>query len=310
MWPNKIPTPPNPLRFQLAWGGLLLGIWFFQTPPALLHSSWAASILLFAVLILLPFYFSLVKKETTLPRYWNPIISLSGTLFWLAFLLPPSTLAGVLALPWLLVGLAFFILSLPGKNEGIPNLSDWTLLAGRLLFAAAGFWAVADRLALQPLGFSPDIVLLTAVHFHYAGLFFLSLIVWAAREAPESGIAQISMWLAIISVPLTALGITASQVWGQFFLESISAVLVGLSGMLTARLYIRISRGASQPVRMLRYLTATSLFVGMTLAILYAIRPIYPIDWLHIPFMRAVHGTCNALGIATAGLLSWYFEKC
>jgi len=39
----------------------------------------------------------------------------------------------------------------------------------RIDLAVGGAWLVASRLGMRPMGIQEPIVLLTAVHFHYAG---------------------------------------------------------------------------------------------------------------------------------------------
>lgn len=49
-----------------------------------------------------------------------------------------------------------------------------------------------------------------------------------------------------------------------------------------------------------------SLFFGMLLAGLYATRAFaLPLPWLDIAWMRALHGTANALGFGLCGTLAW-----
>ena len=43
----------------------------------------------------------------------------------------------------------------------------------------------------------------------------------------------------------------------------------------------------------------------VVLALLYGCRAYFPLAWLDIPWMRAVHGTANALGFGLAGVLGW-----
>jgi hypothetical protein len=43
----------------------------------------------------------------------------------------------------------------------------------------------------------------------------------------------------------------------------------------------------------------------MTLAGLYGLRTWVSVSWLDIPWMWALHGTANSLGVGVAGLLAW-----
>ncbi|HTO05065.1 MAG TPA: hypothetical protein VL069_15245, partial [Opitutus sp.] len=58
--------------------------------------------------------------------------------------------------------------------------------------------------------------------------------------------------------------------------------------------------------RVLFLLAGVSLLFGMSLAGLYASRSlILPLPWLDVPWMRALHGTANALGFGLCGLFAW-----
>jgi hypothetical protein len=52
-----------------------------------------------------------------------------------------------------------------------------------------------------------------------------------------------------------------------------------------------------------------ALAAGMFLAMLYGARAYLPPDGLDIPWMRALHGTGNALGFGLAGLLAWSIRQ-
>ena len=47
----------------------------------------------------------------------------------------------------------------------------------------------------------------------------------------------------------------------------------------------------------------------MLLAALYGLRFYLPVAWLDIPWMRALHGSANALGFALPALLGWSMVK-
>jgi hypothetical protein len=47
----------------------------------------------------------------------------------------------------------------------------------------------------------------------------------------------------------------------------------------------------------------------MFLAALYGSRQLLPLEWLTIPWMRALHGTVNSLGFALSALLAWKIQQ-
>ena len=73
--------------------------------------------------------------------------------------------------------------------RGSHRTSEVCLDAGLLYLAVGGTWTVIARAGLRPLGFPDLIVLLTAVHFHYAGFALLVLagLVAGRSAAPRPG---------------------------------------------------------------------------------------------------------------------------
>jgi hypothetical protein len=182
--------------------------------------------------------------------------------------------------------------------------------AARIFLVVGGVATVLDRAGLRPLGFEPVIILLTSIHFHYAGFVLPLLTGLAAREQPGP-MATLTGIAVVTGIPLLAAGITANQVgWGPS-LECAAAWLMAAGGMLAAWLHLRLARRSSwsRRVRVLWLIAALSLAFGMVLAALYGSRSFLPLVWLDIPWMRAVHGTINALGFAATGLTAWTLAK-
>jgi hypothetical protein len=186
------------------------------------------------------------------------------------------------------------------------SLPDFCLGAGLVNISIGGFWMVLDRWGAQPLGFEAVIVLLTAIHFHYAG-FALPILTGLAMHhvtGPTSRLAGVGV---VMAVPLVAIGITATQATGEPLLECVAALLMASAGMLTGCLYFRLARQRawSPLVRGLWAVASFSLIASMMLAAAYGLRFYIPIPWLDIRWMRAWHGTANALGFGLAGLVGW-----
>jgi uncharacterized membrane protein len=77
--------------------------------------------------------------------------------------------------------------------------------------------------------------------------------------------------------------------------------------MMIGWLHFRLARRRERRflVRALWVISAASLGASMVLAALYGSRFYLPVAWLDIPWMRALHGTANALGFGLAGLWGW-----
>ncbi len=106
---------------------------------------------------------------------------------------------------------------------------------------------------------------------------------------------------------MVAVGITSTQVAAWRWIESVAALVMATSGMLSAWLHLRLALQRVWParVRILWAISAISLFASMTLAAIYGLRFYLPLMGLDIPWMRALHGTANAIGFGLASLLAW-----
>lgn len=229
-----------------------------------------------------------------------------------AHLLPPEMPQALLAVPWLFFSL--YLLTIVYRKWQLEEQVDplfWILRFGAAIYLVIGaMWALADRSGLQPIGFDPLIVLLTAVHFHYAGFALL----WAAsRVLKECTKKWERYWLSsvVLGVPLTAIGITASHWQWSPVWEMAAAVSMATAGVMVGWVYLRLgfSRKARIQSRALWAIAGLSLISGMILAALYGLRYLWPLPWLSIPWMYTVHGTLNSLGFAFPALLGWYFHQ-
>lgn len=267
--------------------------------PVLYHHEWACLILLMAVWVWVPLAFHLLHY----PVKYSIWMGLAGYLFGGAFFVPADWRLGLLVLPWILIQLWAFKRGMDSLLRHPDSPGQWGLSAGQLFLIVGGMWAAADRMGIQPLGFDPAIVLLTAVHFHYAGFIFPLLAGWLYLQLPRR-FSKAAVLLAIIAVPLTAVGITVAQLTGNYIPEALAATTVAISGWLCGWGYLQLAlRGRPGWVRIFRLMVGVSLFFTMTLALGYALRPFFPVEWLNIPSMRAWHGTVNAIGVGGSGLL-------
>lgn len=182
-----------------------------------------------------------------------------------------------------------------------------------LIYAAVGAaWLMADRFGLRPLGFDEAIVLLTAVHFHFAGLVVPVLGGLAMVRFSTSRIAGLTGLAVILGVPAVAVGISASQLGLNPRVEVVAVLLMVSGGIGLAWLHLRLALrpGETAVGRCLWGIAAVSLGAGMLLAALYGVRHFFhPWPWLHLPWMRAVHGSLNALGFGLCGVVGWWLAQ-
>lgn len=261
-------------------------------------------------LVLAPLVTREAASETT-DRLARRLLCTSGELQPLAALLllasvarPPSPSAMYLALPWLMVTM---LLAMGGAarvcRRGLRPLPDLTCDAGLLFVPVGGVSLCLWRAGISPLGFDPVIVMLTAIHFHYAELILPLLAGWSGRAAPGRFANAVALGV-LTGVPAVAAGIVATQLRFSPVLEVAAATWLPMWGMGTAVLkWIAFSRsGASLPARGLAGLSSLALVATMTLAVLYGWRSVHHWPWLDIPWMRAWHGTLNAIVACFCGV--------
>ncbi len=281
--------------------------------PSPFHLRWGIALLLLSPLVIVPLGLWLVADEQPYgfeARLWRWIATLqlpAALALMLAFILPNGWRAAMLAMPWLIVTLMIAWCGLVRVwRRGVRPLAELSVDAGLIYLAVGGVWAVLSRYGARPLNFDPVIVLLTAIHFHYAG-FLLPLLTGLAGRALKSRTAHRAALGVMLGVPLTAMGITTTQLGFNHAMESLAALITACAGLLTAWLHFRL---AMQPqvtrlVRSLWLIAALSLAFSMTLAMMYGLRFYVPVAWLDLPWMRALHGSANALGFGLAGVIAW-----
>ncbi len=220
-----------------------------------------------------------------------------------AFALTPGPWAGVFALPWAMVtGLAAFdAIAGLARDPTAWRPGPRIPVAAGLVFLTIGAWfAVADRAAVQPFGFSASIILLTAVHFHFAG-FMLPLagtLAWLRR--PSAWLAG-AIGLVIIGIPVTAFGFFGLALvnWVGSMLVAVGGLGIGLGTVLVA------ARLTSPSARALAAIAGASLLIAMPMAVVYATGVLIGTSWLDLPTMARTHGSLNALGFAVPVVLAW-----
>ena len=219
----------------------------------------------------------------------------------LSFLSRTGIVAAILTIPWLSFGGVCAVIGLVRVlPRGLKHTEELCLDFALLYLPVGCVWLVLSRLGANPLGFSDDIVLLTAVHFHYAGFAALTILGMIGRLA-EGTLYRLSAWGAITGIPLLAVGITFSS-----RLEIVAALLLAVSlaaaAGMTAFILPRIRHRAAKA---LLTLSAVSLAAAMLFAGAYALGKYTGHDWLDIPRMTVVHGLANSIGFALCGLVGW-----
>lgn len=226
-----------------------------------------------------------------------------------SFLRPAGLAAAGLAGGWFVVTLLIALVGLvrPFSRGWRLQVEELCLDVGLLLLPIGGGWLVLSRLGANPLGFGDIIVLLTAIHFHYAAFAapIITAMVGRALVAPPQTIQRLYRGVAlgvIAGTPLVAAGITLSPL-----LELIGAIILATSLTLLAYLMglVILPTISDNLARTLLLVSAGSIVVGMLLTYAYAVGQFSGYDLINIPQMARFHGIINALGFALCGLSGW-----
>jgi len=233
------------------------------------------------------------------------IVFAAAVLATISFFLPVGTWAALLAGAWLFV-CAFFALRALRRllRYRASSFSQFCFAMGEAYLIVGGAWLVASRLGLQPVGFQEPIVLLTAVHFHFAG--FLSAVLAGLtyerlRETRWSKL--LGTWVGGVVVGPALLGL-AFLVGPKLKLAAVVLIVVGQFGLATGM--VRVALGTANPVgRALLILSSGSIVAGMVLAATWALGE-YPLQpFVDLGRMERYHGALNAVGFGICGLIGW-----
>jgi len=295
---------------------LLSGVAIWLATTWLLRLPLEAAILLFAPLVLVRPALSLVETpvagttEQLLLRLASQAQLPAATALAASFALPQGRLAGVLALPWLAVTL---LLAITGvfrlRRSGWRLNGDLGVTAALLMIAVGGGWAVLARAGLRPQDFSHAIVLLTAVHFHYAG-FVLSLLAgqtikeMSDNRSPHR-LDRVMLTLILTGVPLVGVGISLSP-----RIEIVAAIALAIGCGLFAVRQVQVAILSQSATRTtLLALSSLALVSAMIPAAIYAFGEFTGQAWLDIPAMIRTHGAFNAFGFAACGIAGHAFAR-
>ena len=272
------------------------------------------ALFLLAPLVIVPLGFRLL--EVAAPGSRPPAIAFrsllpAAGLLLVSFWLPAGPVAAVLALPWLAVTgitvLAAGSRILRDEDRFRPGVAHATDAAVAFLAVGATF-AVIDRLGARPLGLPATIILLTAVHFHFAG-FVLPLAGALAYRRRSRRWLEIALGAVVVGIPVTALGFI-----GLPFANWIGALLtagggfgIGLATLLVVSTLLRGPAGG--PAAGLAVIAGASLLISMPMAVIYATGTLVGSTWLDLPTMARVHGTINVLGFSLPVIVAWTLDR-
>jgi hypothetical protein len=222
-----------------------------------------------------------------------------------SFFLDNRTVAAWFASSWLLVCAGFAGDGLRRLvTSGTKSFTQFCFAAGAGYLLVAGTWLTASRAGASFFGFREPIVLLTAVHFHFAG--FASAVLAGLVDKAFVGHKGHPMFRAALLAVLLGPGILGLAFLVGPKVKLVAALLIALGqlglagGMVRAGMAAKKGRG-----RWLLFVASASVTAGMMLAAIWAIGE-YPLQaFVNIRQMAEFHGVLNAIGFVVCGLLGW-----
>lgn len=234
------------------------------------------------------------------------VLQPAGAILLVASLVVPSGgLAAGLAAPWVVVtGLFGLAAAARTRERGLRPFSETVVDAG-LAYATVGAVAlVAVHLGVT-LRFDPVIVLLTAVHFHYAG-FVLPVVTGLAGRCGDA--EQDPRYRSLAGVVAVGPAIVAT---GIAFSPAVELVGVAAFTVAVAMLggYVAWVVAPDRPrlQGVLLAASALTLPASMLLALGYVLATVAGVDPLGpgVPRMVSLHGSLNAYGFALLATVGW-----
>jgi len=304
---NSMPALPWWGSRSAGVGGLLWMMLAIAAASGRLGLGIVELLFLIAPVAIVPLGLRLLDTGTLLDRIALWLQPIGALLVVAAFLTASGSLAATMTLPWLAIAL---LLALGAARlllrSSLTEPAQICEVAARLYLLVGAVWLFCSRAGASPLDYAEPIVLLTAVHFHYAG-FVVPLYAGALGRSlknsvgPQRVLFLLGAWGAIAAPGLVAAGFVFSPL-----LRLIAVLLSAASLLLLSSLTLQLAP-AIRPAtaRVLLVISAGSAPIGMALAGLYAAGEFRETLILDISQMAWLHGPLNALGFSLCGLLGW-----
>jgi hypothetical protein len=300
----------NAILGGIVWCGL-----FAAAMANAVDLTWIELLFLFAPLVIVPLGLYLTDRveggvRVSGPERWARAAHFPTALLAVAsFFFAPGLLAAGLAVGWLVFcGLMALGGVLRLTRGGFSELDLLCPALSHVYLIVGGAWLFASRLGLNPIGFQEPIVLLTAVHFHYAGFAAPLLARSAGRTIAAQGRSIVGLALFRILAVGVLIGpcmLAMGFVMGPR-VKLLAALILAASeiGLAIAFVFLldRIGRFGAE---LFITVAAASIAFSMVLAIVWAIGE-YPLQqFVNLDQMERLHGTANAFGFTLCGLLGW-----
>ena len=322
--PPDAPPVPDPLvsrrLTRAAFAGLAVWMGLLFVPLAVGPGPIAlgAHLLLVAPLVLVPLFLDAAAAAE--PSRWVRAASYgvlpASLVFASSFLVPAGTVAALLVAPWAVVTLLVALDALARLaalwRERRWDAAEVVLASGFGLLPGGAVWAILYRAGIDPGPYGELVVLLTAIHFHYAA--FVAP-VWAgllgrflAQARPGwSGIYGTLGTGLVVGTPLVAFGIAASRgPAGGAAIETLGVVLLTFSAIGLGALGLAVvGRIEDRWGGVMVAVSAGSLVAAMALALWFNVGGRFGLAAPDIAWMLPRHGWLNAVGFGLWGALGW-----
>lgn len=300
----------NAIIGGLIWCGLFAG-----TLADRLSFAWIELLFLLAPLVIVPLGLELILRTKegvapSLPERIARFIQLPAAMLGLvSFFVERGGLAATLAGGWFLLSL---LLALGGflriLRGGWKNLDSAIPAIAFIYLPVGAAWLEASRLGLEPLHFQEPIVLLTAVHFHYAGFAapLLARSVGGVFTASKPHRAIYTLYRVVVTGVLLGPGMMAAAFVISPRCKLMAALIFAASEIgLAVLFFATLRRVHGLSARLLIAISAGSVIFSMVLAAIWAAGE-YPLQpFVGLGEMARLHGTANAFGFTLCGLLGW-----
>lgn len=294
----------------LAGAGIWLVFLFLRTAESR-ETELIQKILLLGVLVIVPLGLSLISYATvegnSILRATIAAQPIAAVATAFAFLVDRGGPSAILTASWLLVTAAIGLCGVVRLLRRGPILSrEICVDVGMIYLPVGAAWLMASRLGIQPMGFGDTIVLLTAMHFHFAGFAAPVLAGLAGRVLPTSQPLSRTFALSglfiIIGTPFVAAGLTFSPA-----LALVGAVIMSVGLILLAILVLgwTLRQVSSFLAQSLLVVSSLSSVFAMILACLFAYSLVVKSVIVDIPQMALTHGILNSFGFSLCGLIAW-----
>ncbi|XNN70891.1 YndJ family protein [Bacillus pumilus] len=188
-------------------------------------------------------------------------------------------------------------------KRGIFSLHELMIDGAWMYLALGGLWFWLYTADIQVMTFSPIIVLLTVIHFHYSAFFIPLFYGFLGRQqAKERALYKAAGWVILLSPVMIAVGISFSRLFDTFSVI-LYVVALYIYGILCMKIRFR-----STFAKGLVVLSSIVLMGTIVLSLLYSAGMLMRVTYISIDQMIWFHGSINAFFVILPGLIGWLIE--